>query len=187
VDLERALETQRVALLRLLSGWFAVIGFLSSGPFALAVPCSLPQWICKYFDMLLTRAEFAAQCLVQASISLQGGHGHAPAPEPMIDQGKRGAPSFEALLRRMTALRDLLENLSRTALARIAAHLTPPPYNWQCRKPETSHRDGSMRRQWFSLRLARPPDIHSNECGVSSLKNSLPLSGREALAVGLAL
>ena len=66
VDFKRALETQRVKLLRLLAGWVFMLGILSGGPFALPVP----RWVRAFFETLVIRAEYAAQSLVQVSVYL---------------------------------------------------------------------------------------------------------------------
>jgi len=184
MDLEAALETQRIALLRLLSRWFAVVGFLSGGPFALALPYSLPRWICSYFDTLLIRAELAAQCLVQASVCLQSGRGDVVSAPPPVRRQTGDVPSLETLLRRMVALRNLLETLPRTALERTVSNEKPSPYDWRCHKPKADERGRPLLRQWFAPRLARPPDIRGLIGKTNGSKNSLPVSGREALAVG---
>jgi len=114
VSLERTLEAQRVRLLRLLTGWFAVVALLSAGP--LAVP--LPRWVRAVIADLLIRAELAAHYMVQVSARLQAqgdfaglaGCDAAPAPTEMtLDD----VPSTAAILRRMRALRRLLSDLPR--------------------------------------------------------------------------
>jgi len=116
MDLERALETQRLRLLRVVAGWIAVLRFLSGAPFS--VPCSLRQ----FFASLVIRAELAAQYLVTVSVRLQGGNSQArTGPKPDRALGGDDVPSVEDLMRRMAALCDLLENLPRAARRLIRA------------------------------------------------------------------
>jgi len=193
VDLERAIETQRMALLRLLSGWIAVVGFASGGSFVLP----LPRWVRGFFDTLLTRAEFAAQCLVSASACLQGG-GHrrdfGESERRSFSHAKGDVPSSQTLLRRMEALRGLLENLSRYALRQIAFRHKSPPYDWK--------RDGwrgddvalVSKSKWLAPQIERPPDQDGTDFlakqdwivrmnTTMAIPSSLPISGREAKAV----
>ena len=111
MDLERALETQRIKLLRLLTGWIAVAGFVSCGSFVLP----LPQELRRFFDSLLTRAELAGQYLARASECLQGRNGRVVSDGPLSPSPSHAnddAPSCANLVRRMEALRDLLDNLT---------------------------------------------------------------------------
>jgi len=161
VDLERALETQRVRLLRLLTGWFAVVAVMSGGPFAVA----LPRWVRAVFADLLVRAELAAQCLVQVSARLQAGDRWGFVEDasssfvPLDAAGRTDdVPSTAALLRRMRALRRLLQNLphfGRRLLrrldvgeARVFFGVAPAH---DCRTPAASP-------QWIAPGIERPPD-----------------------------
>ena len=191
MDLERALETQRVALLRLLSGWFAVVEFASGGPLGMVFPHALPRCIRAFFSTLLTRAEFAALCLVDVSIRLQGGTSVAVSEDearPPVACTTDEAPSFEALLRRMIALRDLLENLPHYARQKMRRPC-------RGRAAACAEQKDSVRLKWTRIfgtsdtmavhqcilpRMDRPPD----KSGVPEIcvarHNSLPKPGREA-------
>lgn len=119
--MERALETRRIKLLRLLAGWFFLAGFVSRGAFVLP----LPRDVRRFLDSLVIRAELAAQYLLYASVRLRGGNarvifGALPAPWSVRDV--QDVPSVEALCRRMLALRDLLENLPREARRLVRKH-----------------------------------------------------------------
>jgi len=116
VETERALETQRAKLLRLLAGWLALVGLMSGGPLRIEVP----RWLRVFLVSLVTRAELAAQSLVvvAACVAARNG-GRALELHPASLPFKRlvspvdDVPSTQELLRRMTALRALLENLPR--------------------------------------------------------------------------
>ncbi len=113
VDLERALEVQRVRLLRLLTGWFGLVALMSVAP--LAMP--MPRWFRAFLSDVVTRAELAAHYMVQVSARLQAAETlpdfqkDAPVASTCDPQGK--VPSTSALLRRMRALRQLLKDLPR--------------------------------------------------------------------------
>ena len=117
MEMERALETQQGKLLRLLAGWFAVVGFMSLGPLRV----ELPQWMRAFLDSVLIRAEFAAQNLiwvaayVAAKKGMGGTAGLRPRSIPFLKpvDSLDPVPSTQALLRRMKALRRLLETLPR--------------------------------------------------------------------------
>ncbi len=162
MDLEQALETQRVKLLRLLAGWFALVGVLSAGPFQLPVP----RWILAFFDTLLIRAELAAQYLLTASIFLQGA-GNAvvlgDVPKPTMSRAEDDVPSPAELLRRMEKLRSLLENLPQHALQRSGQRQNSSAFDWSRRGVEMIECKAAMHRQWFAPRLARPPDIRCED------------------------
>ena len=159
VGLERALETQRVRLLRLLTGWLAVVAVLSAGP--LAVP--LPLWARAYFDDLLIRAELAAQYMVQVSARIQargefGSAGATCVAPASLDLVPEDVPSTAALLRRMRALRRVLLDLQRFGLRllrRREGRAARPAVTWE-------HLTHSVLRfdvpQWIAPTVERPPD-----------------------------
>ena len=183
VDLERALETQRVKMLRLLTGWLVALALVSGGP--LAVP--LPRWVRAIFADLLVRAELAAQCLVQVSARLQAGHRWgvveaAPSSFAPIAAAFRDddVPSTASLLRRMGLLRRLLQNLprfGRRLLRRVDAGAALGPFGYSsvydCPAP-------SATPQWIAPGIERPPDrlgrIRSWNCARVRI-------GREAFGV----
>ena len=116
--IEQALETQRTKLLRLLAGWLVIAEWLPVAPFV----GELPRWLRSFLGSLVTRAEFAAQSLVfvSARLQAQNGLGEWIGPQPdafAVDEANGwisdGVPSTGALLRRMKALRALLDDLPR--------------------------------------------------------------------------
>jgi len=166
VDLKRAIDTQRLRLLRLVTGWVALLGFWSVGPWA--VP--LPRWARSYFAALLIRAEGAAQNLLQASASMQAGSGFvasAPIRHP-IGAGQGDAPSVPDLLRRMHALRETLENLHRRAwrLLRVPA-VSGAAFDWSKLLPpdKTPERWTMTDAVRARARVERPPD-KPHDCGL---------------------
>lgn len=166
MNLERAMETQRVKLLRLLTGWFAVVAFLSAGPVSLP----LPRWVRAYFADLLLRAELAAVYLVQVSARLQAGDQWRVIQEPLspfvrFDQSGQAVPSTAALLRRMRALRRVLQDLKRAGrrrLRRMGRTETVRPFPFA---PNREGRAIAAAPQWIAPGVERPPDrllIRSN-------------------------
>jgi len=161
VNLERALEMQRVKLLRLLTGWFAVVALITAGP--LAVP--LPRWVRAVFADLLVRAEFAAQCLVRVSARLQAGERWAVAGasrSAFVGLATANCaddiPSTTALLRRMRALRRLLQDLPRFG-RRLLRRLSDDSADAFLESiPTHESRAPSVAPQWVVPGIERPPD-----------------------------
>ena len=159
MDWKRAIETQRVRLLRHVTGWMALLGFLCVGPLALP----LPRWVRGHFDSLTIRAECAAQYLVQASafVLADGGRDTAALMPPVAFREDGDVPSVQELLRRMNAVCDVLSDLSRRARRMIKA-LRPAgealdwsrPLFW----PETCARSATIGAAWTPPRIERPPD-----------------------------
>jgi len=171
VDLERALETQRVRLLRLLTGWFAVVALISAGPFA--VP--LPRWVRAVFADLLVRAEFAAQCLVRVSAHSQAGdrwvvaQGSSSSLAP-LDKAERTdeVPSTATLLHRMKALRGVLQDLPRFG-RRLLRHTDGDVSDTALGiAPTLERRTLSATPQWIAPGVERPPDRLENNLNVRS-------------------
>ena len=130
MDLGRAVDTQRHALLRLLAGWAIVVEILSAGPFGGVCPRRVRGFIAS----LLDRAEAAAGFLVIATARLLIAAGKV-APEDARAFEARGARSSaryrdsidaalpldpahscDSLRMRIKALRGLLMSLPRRAL-----------------------------------------------------------------------
>ena len=159
MDLEQSLETQRVTLLRLLAGWIAVLGVLSFGPVALPVP----RWVRAFFDRLLIRAELATQFLVRA-VALSQATDALVAPAPFLrarGQQAVDVPSAQTLLRRMNALRNVLENLSRSARRSLAVqNRIGEAINFAAPSRLAPMRDrvGTVGVEWTRPRIERPPD-----------------------------
>ena len=112
--MKQEIETQRLKLLRLVTGWLVLLGVLSAGPLALP----LPRWVRAFFEAVVIRAECAAQYVVQASALMQAVGGVAPTaglmPRTACEE-EDDVPTARDLIRRMEALRDVLENLPRYA------------------------------------------------------------------------
>lgn len=169
VDFERTLETQRVRLLRLLTGWFSVVVLLSVGPLALP----LPFWFGSFLAGVLTRAELAAQYLVRASVCLQARDGLAIAEgaSPFAGSAVRGSvdavPSTRDLLRRMNALRRILEDLPRYARRMMVCEIAGEAFDFSRPVPARVIRDrlGKIGAQWIAARVERPPDKIENALG----------------------
>ncbi len=174
MDRERALETQRDALLRLLAGWLAFFEFVSGGPIALP----LPRWARAFFDALLIRAELAAHYLLSASAALQAKRGglvfRGCGPERFCDfegriaetDGCDDVPSSEDLRERMIALRGLLKNLHRVAgrllrkrtgnrMMRTRKAARSVQWTREAKRPRQSL---AAKRGWIAPRIERPPD-----------------------------
>ena len=182
VDLKRALETQRAKQLRLLAGWVVMLGVLSGGPLALPVP----RWIRAFFETLLIRAEYAAQNLVRVSVCLQAAGGLVDpisAPRPCVGAFD-DVPSAQALIRRMIALREVLENLSHHArrllrVQKIAGAAFDFTASSQMVKMRGWLRPDST--DWTAPRIERPPD---KESGLGLFSPELPSRcGREVFVL----
>lgn len=131
MNMERALETQRLKLLRLLAGLVVVLRFVSVAP----AVSMLPQWVRSRVASLLARIESAANSLVivaacqilraQGVRSLNG----VSFPYSQGSASPVDGPSNEALLRRIKRLKALLEDLPRHArrmIARMMKSTTDP-------------------------------------------------------------
>jgi len=122
VDIERALETQRVELLRLLAGLVVALGLVGFAP---AVSL-LPRWVRSYVASLLVRVDSAVHSLVivaacgllrqQSLVSSSG----LSFPPLMRAVSTDGALSSAELLHRIRQLQAVLEDLPRYAKRLIA-------------------------------------------------------------------
>jgi len=190
--MERALETQRVKLLRLLAGWVAVVEVLSLGPLQI----ELPRWVRSFFVSILTRAEFAAQSLVFVSACLsrkngsrgsvrEGSAASREMPRAVPIGCADDVPSTKALLHRMNALRALLRGLRRHRFRLTQRRAVG-------RNPRSVGCSRSLRDRWIMLapwpvrdarviqpKVERPPD-KSCQLSVRSLDVPPPDFGREA-------
>lgn len=160
--MERALETQRVKLLRLLVEWFAIVGFLSLGPLRV----ELPRWLRAFLASLLIRAELAAQNLicVAACVAANKGMGQSAAPRvaslPYVkpNDSDDTVPSTQALIRRMKALRGLLENLSRHGLRMLRRRAGTKSKRARAVWPIGCEHSLSRDQALADPRIDRPPD-----------------------------
>ena len=71
MDLERAIETQRLRLLRIVAGLLVAVGVLTIGP----VSCRFSDWVLGFVRSILSRAETAARYLVIAQARLMSSRG----------------------------------------------------------------------------------------------------------------
>jgi len=168
MSLERALETQRLRLLRLVTGWLAVVTLMSVGP--VAVP--LPRCVRSFLSDLLARAECAVQNLIFVSARVQAGENWFVAndvrgcPVPLRDGSVADdVPSVAVLIRRMKAVRRMLLALpryGRRLLRRLrpARSVSPPAFE------AGSSRDvlRSAFSQWIVPGVERPPDTACLNC-----------------------
>ena len=137
MDFGAAIETQRNALLRHLASLFAVVRFLSVGPFA----NRLPRWVRGLIVYLLRPAEDAAECLVEVmadvmrrsgrEVSLARSSVSVPPLAGRFFEGDSDLPFEETtcsnvLIARMQALWDKLENLEAHALRALLRPKAPP-------------------------------------------------------------
>jgi hypothetical protein len=167
---EYAINTQRLALIRLLAGWEVVIGVMSLPIFSGAVA----RRVLGFVSSLLSRAELAAGYLVVATVqnlSARGvitvaGFKTKAQTDAMAARLFGAVHEPEASLtvrevqRRIWALRRILANLPRAALRLLRklskdgrAHKADAPY---CSTPV----DGAMAKAALrqDRRVERPPD-----------------------------
>jgi len=189
LELERALETQRRKLLRLLTGLFAAVEFLSVG----SANRKLPQWFLSLSLYILRRAEAAAQCLiiVESRVLAQNGCGpvdcayQSPLPrkQDKKDRSRRervSVPDGERLRRRIRALQDVLADLSQHALRkkRFDAKRGAKCSGKSARPRGHDHHEiycDPLRREPMVPRVERPPDKVPTLI-LFDLTNSLPVS-----------
>jgi len=161
LNLERTLETQRVKLLRLVTGWLAVVVLVSGGSLG------LPRWARSFLADLIVRAEFAAQCLVLVSARLQTNERWAVAEDSpaSVSRSEGGGavdetPSVAVLLRRMKALRRVLQDLPRFG-RRLLRPLrgSEGEKRVRCSTGRTHPIDvAPAPPEWVAPRVERPPD-----------------------------
>lgn len=185
MDIERALETQRHALLRLLAGLVMAVEFVSRGPFQGA----LPRWVQSFIHSILRRAEEAAQCLVTVTVWVLTKNG-VTVPSSSVQRSARAentgddaAPEdgrgdeelpkaspddllpTDSLRQRMQAMQDMVEDLPGHALRlmrkragqRIAKHPTVMFSDDRTRDLIQAF-GGIQRIRLLTPRIERPPD-----------------------------
>ena len=161
VDMEQALETQRLKLLRLLAGLAVALSLVSLAP----AVSMLPRWVRTYVASVLIRAEIAVHNLVIVTacglLRKQGagsatGFSFPPLPFAALPED---AASCGALLRRINLLRAVLQDLPRHAKQMIA----------RLRKPKSEPREPLPYWEVYAgvlgapdalclARIERPPD-----------------------------
>ena len=159
MDFERALETQRLALLRLLAGLAVAVWFVSCLP----VVSMVPRQVRSVVASILIRAESAAASLVYvAALVLARRDGIAIANVPMPNPALSGGDlSAKVLLRRIAALRAVLDDLPRHAKRLIQRYLREREDQRLDRThPLTASKDNpSVLANMAPLgRMDRPPD-----------------------------
>ena len=172
--MERAIETQRLRLLRFVAGLVVALRVLSVGP----VSRGFAAWACCYVGSILVRAEAAARYLVIAKARrMAARNGFA------VDRGEFGlsaTPEFAAcetdlslcdVRGRLDALRAVLMDLPRHALRllrRIEKRMRRTVYASQA-MPRPDTRLPETLRDWrlAGLRIERPPDRESTVSSIS--------------------
>ena len=182
MDLDRALETQRLKLLRLLTGWIVILEVLSLC--SLGLP--LPRWVRAFFETLLLRAEWATQCMVRVSacVTFQQAWDAANDRQRLAPRGDRAddVPTARALLQRMAIVRKMLDDLPGYArrLLRVPT-VVGEAFDFRAAVHVCGTRDHAMaiNSDWTPPRVERPPDNGERSFGRFNL-SSLPILGREA-------
>jgi len=155
VRLERAIDTQRVALLRLLTGLVVALAVVSLAPVASRVP----HWVRAYVASVLSRAEIAAgYLLIAAARSVCGVRLPVSAGAGALGcAGFADELSNAAFLRRIRRLQAVLKDLPKRArrLVRRLAGL-------QCTAPKAGYAvtfEALLAGKPPALsRIERPPD-----------------------------
>ena len=168
MDLERAIDTQRDALLRLLARLLFAVQVVSCGPFRGRVP----RWVSWAVSSILDRAEMAAGYLIIASVRAVMAKGVMSLADrtrldPVTLCGYRSgdfdlspdeAVSAQGLLSRIRALKALLENLPHYARRALARHAqSAPSYSASAPRPNMTIRPVAAWRH-IAQRIERPPD-----------------------------
>ena len=159
--MERALETQRLKLLRLLAGLAVALGLVSLAP----AVSMLPRWVRFYVASVLVRAESAAHHLVivaacgllrKQSVGSSVRLSFPTAPDAALADGE---PSTAVLLKRIKSLRSMLRDLPCHAKRMVArmmkAMLEPrePTPDWEICAGRVRATDAPV-----ATRIERPPD-----------------------------
>lgn len=157
--MERALETQRTALLRILSGLVFALAVVSHLPAVSMVP----QWVRSYVASVLIRAESAAANLVFVTACvLFGPTAGSPTDHSSRLFAKGDDKSIENLLRRIAALRAVLEDLPRYARRLVQPRSTKTEMPSQDH-PALNAESVLSKREPCRARLERPPKF-GNAC-----------------------
>ena len=155
MDFERAMETQRLKLLRILTGLALVVVFVARIP----AVSMMPRWVCAAVLAQLVRIESAINSLIiVASVAVCGYRGEAlrlPSPAH-LDRSRRDVP-IAGLLRQITRLQAILDDLPG-----YARHLMRRMTRSNTVEPEVIlpvERDGGVARVVtpYSKRIERPP------------------------------
>ena len=166
MDLERAIETQRLRLLRLVAGLVVAVEVLSVGPFSRG----FSVWFCGFIGSILYRAEVAARYLVIAEARRIAACRGLPVDHSRFSVF--GSPEFAAretefppsdLGERLRALRAVLLDLPRHArnLVRRTEKQTRRTARTDHPVPQPDTRFSTWLHSWrlAKNRIERPPDI----------------------------
>ena len=161
MDLERAMEAQRVKLLRLLTGWLAAVVLVSG----VSLDLPLPRWVRGFITDLIVRAELAAAYLVRVSAYVQAGDqwivvGDSSPVLSRISERCDEPPTTAALVRRIKALRRLLQDLPRHG-RRLLRPLDGGEVEADCAggfRAVDCGLENSAHAQWIAPGIERPPD-----------------------------
>jgi len=169
VDFEQAIETQRLRLLRILTGLVVLVGVLSAYPVSRCFSVS----VCQFVGSILLRAETAARYLVIAQARMMGARRGIDVgfSESLAFIADDADVSVSECQRRLRALRAVLMDLPRCVL-RLLRRIKKQS---RVRVPRPSlcsdARISRFLRGWrlAGTRVERPPD---NELS-SSASNTL--------------
>lgn len=164
--MERALETQRAALLRILSGLVFALAFVSHLPAVSMVP----RWVHSYVASVLIRAESAAASLVFVSACVLFGPAAGSSmdrPSRLFADGHDDGACIENLLRRIAALRAVLKDLPRYAKRLVQRRATKTEMPSRDR-PVISAESVLSEREPCRARLERPPKLRTRLLSILS-------------------
>jgi len=153
VDFERALETQRLALLRLLAGLAFVVVVASRAPAVSLVP----QWVYASVLSVIVRIEAAVDSLMIVAVYVFCGSRGVGALASVAPSAAPEDGSAEGLLHRIAALRTILNDLPRHA-KRLIKRLMRPRSKLAAATPPLSVACPPAKAAPYPVRIERPPD-----------------------------
>ena len=161
MDFERAMETQRRALLRLLTGLMAVVVMASFAP----AVSMMPRWVHRAASTWLMRIESAVDSLVYVAATVLCGYrgtvASLGAVTPRDNTLPDGGLSTKTLLRRIATLRAKLNDLPRTA-RRAIKRLTRTRTANPIKHPALVLDMRASKVVRIVTRIERPPDKPAN-------------------------
>ncbi len=187
MDFERAIETQRLKLLRVVAGLVVLVAVLSLGPIARGFSIS----ICGFVGTMLSRAEIAARYLVIAQARLMDSRSGSAIEQSQFSEllvrvviAEDKDVSLSDCRERLKALHAVLTHLPRHAarlIRRIEKQMRDVARTYPLSLRSDEGLSGVLRGwQLAGPRIERPPD---KGLLVSSFADLPPKSGREAQAV----
>ncbi len=187
MDFERAIESQRLKLLRLVAGLVVLVGVLSLGPISRGFSIS----VCGFVGSVLSRAEIAAQYLVIAQARLIESRSGSAINQSRLSEALAHAfladerdVSLSECRERLKALLAVLTHLPRHA-ARLIRRIEKQmrgviSLSWLSPSLEKHPSPALRDRQLAGPRIERPPD---KGLPVSPFPHLPPKFGREAQVV----